>query len=282
MAMPKDYWEALDIGGIMGYVEIPKISVMLPIYHGTKEENLKKGVGHLEGSTLPIGGASRHSVLTGHTGLTEARLFSDLNGLEIGDLFYIEVLGEKLAYKVDLIKIIEPNNTDDLQRFTENDYVTLLTCTPYGVNSHRLLVRGERVEYNEAEKEAILPSKISTTDQKVIQAALITLAAMAVLVPLAILFVRRRKKTDRQVDLFVGVKNIRALHIKLPADVVFRLPNLVGSKLPAVEFSSSDTGSVVVATTTTRTATVCAAIADPVTFVTIARTSHVRLLGNEG
>ncbi|MCL2136263.1 MAG: class C sortase [Coriobacteriia bacterium] len=148
MAMPDDYRKVLDVDGVMGYIEIPKINVYLPIYHGTNEATLRRGVGHLEGSTLPIGGSNRHCVLTGHSALASARLFTDLTELQEGDVFFLYVLGHTLAYQVDQVKIVEPHNTDDLTRLNNGDYCTLLTCTPYGINSHRLLVRGVRIAYD--------------------------------------------------------------------------------------------------------------------------------------
>lgn len=136
--------------GIMGYIDIPSIDITLPIYHGTSSAVLEKGVGHLEGTSLPVGGESTHSVLTGHTGLSNARLFSDLTELEEGDVFILSIMGEKLAYEVDQIKVVEPDNLDDLYVIDGEDHCTLLTCTPYGINSHRLLVRGTRTDYEEA------------------------------------------------------------------------------------------------------------------------------------
>ena len=142
----------LDHSGIMGYLEIPCISVNLPIYHGTDAEILERGVGHLAASSIPVGGKSTHSVLTGHTGLSSAKLFTDLTEMKKGDLFFIHVLDKKLAYRVDQINVIRPENTRKLQIIDGKDYVTLLTCTPYGVNDHRLLVRGIRTEYHEKEE----------------------------------------------------------------------------------------------------------------------------------
>lgn len=136
--------------GVMGFVEIPCISVSLPIYHGTSSAILEKGVGHLKGTSLPVGGESIHTVLTGHTGLSKAKLFTDLTQLEEGDVFFLSVVGEKLAYEVDQVKVVGPNDTSDLAIVSGMDYCTLLTCTPYGVNSHRLLVRGKRTDYQEA------------------------------------------------------------------------------------------------------------------------------------
>lgn len=136
--------------GVMGMVEIPSISVNLPIYHGTSEAVLEKGVGHLQGTSLPVGGESTHTVLTGHTGLSKAKLFTDLTELEEGDVFFLHVMGEDLAYEVDQIKVVLPSELDDLKIVPGEDYCTLVTCTPYGVNSHRLLVRGTRTDYQEA------------------------------------------------------------------------------------------------------------------------------------
>lgn len=136
--------------GVMGTVEIPLINVSLPIYHGTSDAILKKGAGHLQGTSLPVGGASTHTVITGHTGLSNAKLFTDLTELGKGDIFFLEVMGEKLAYQVDQIKVVLPTEMDDLKIVPGEDYCTLLTCTPYGVNTHRLLVRGKRTDYQEA------------------------------------------------------------------------------------------------------------------------------------
>lgn len=136
--------------GVMGTVEIPLINVSLPIYHGTSDAILKKGAGHLQGTSLPVGGASTHTVITGHTGLSNAKLFTDLTELDKGDIFFLEVMGEKLAYQVDQIKVVLPTEMDDLKIVSGEDYCTLLTCTPYGVNTHRLLVRGKRTDYQEA------------------------------------------------------------------------------------------------------------------------------------
>ena len=146
-AIPTNYSEVLDINGIMGYIEIPKISVNLPIYHGTSEEVLSKGVGHIEATSVPIGGKGTHCVLTGHTGLPSAELFTRLDELKIGDYFYINVLDEVLTYKVNQILTVLPTELDSLQLEEDKDLVTLITCTPYGINTHRLLVRAERTDY---------------------------------------------------------------------------------------------------------------------------------------
>lgn len=141
------YEDILDFGGgLMGYLEIPKIDVRLPIYHGVSEEVLSRGVGHMPDTAFPIGGAGNHAVLTGHTGLPSARLFTDLTKLELGDQFHITIAGRTVSYTVDQILVVLPSETAALARVESADYCTLVTCTPYGVNSHRLLVRGVRTE----------------------------------------------------------------------------------------------------------------------------------------
>ena len=143
----ESYEELLNVNGdrIMGFIHIPQISVEIPIYHSTDDEVMRKGAGHLPGTSFPIGGDGTHSVLSSHRGLSSAKLFTDLDKLEIGDEFYIYVLDRKLAYKVDQIKIVEPENISDLKIDDEEDYITLITCTPYSLNTHRLLVRGKRI-----------------------------------------------------------------------------------------------------------------------------------------
>ncbi|HDR7915403.1 TPA: class C sortase [Bacillus wiedmannii] len=147
------YADALNLSDVMGYIEISKINIKLPIYQGTSEEVLSRGVGHLDYSSLPVGGENTHTILTGHRGLPSAKLFTDLDKLSEGDLFYIHSLDKILAYKVDQIKVVLPHEMDDLKIVENKDYITLITCTPYGVNTNRLLVRGERVEFNEKEKQ---------------------------------------------------------------------------------------------------------------------------------
>ena len=135
--------------GLMGYIDIPKINVKLPIYHGTVNDVLNKGVGHLKGSSLPVGGVGTHSILAAHRGLPSSKLFSDLDKVNIGDKFYISILDKKLVYQVDNVVIVKPSEFDLLEIDKNKDYITLVTCTPYGVNSHRLLVRGIRIEEDE-------------------------------------------------------------------------------------------------------------------------------------
>ena len=143
--------------GIMGYLEIPCISVNFPVYHGTDAKVLERGIGHLAASSMPVGGKSTHSVLTGHTGLSSAKLFTDLTEMKKGDLFYFHVLDRILAYKVDQISVVKPEDTEKLQIVKGKDYVTLVTCTPYGVNDHRLLVRGVRTKYSKKQQASIRP-----------------------------------------------------------------------------------------------------------------------------
>lgn len=150
----------VDQKGVMGYISIPKIDVRLPIYHGTSAKVLQKGVGHVEGSSFPIGGSSTHAILSAHRGLPSARLFTDLNQLQIGDMFFIYILDEVLAYQVDQIVTIEPDDTSELVLQEGQDYVTLVTCTPYAINTHRLLVRGRRVAYDQA---VVVNTKVEKT-----------------------------------------------------------------------------------------------------------------------
>ena len=146
-APPLAYAEQLTVGGVMAYVDIPKIGVYLPVQHGTNAETLEKSVGHVVGTSLPVGGESTHAVLSAHSGMASAKLFSDIDQLEKGDTFYIHVLGEVLAYEADNINTVLPTDTSLLQIEDGKDLVTLVTCTPFGINTHRLLVRGHRVPY---------------------------------------------------------------------------------------------------------------------------------------
>lgn len=158
----ENYNQTLNMGnGIMGSIEIPKISVNLPIYHGTSDEVLSAGVGHVNGSSLPIGGSSTKSILTGHRGLPSSKLFTRLDELELNDLFFISVLNETLAYKVVNIQVIEPEDVSSLEIEEGRDLVSLITCTPYGVNTHRLVVTGERTTYEKSVYEGIKKNSMS-------------------------------------------------------------------------------------------------------------------------
>ena len=158
-APPLAYDEQLAVGGVMAYVDIPKIKVYLPVQHGTGAETLEKSVGHVVGTSLPVGGSSTHAVLSAHSGMASSKLFSDIDQLAVGDTFYIHVLGEVLAYKVDTIHTVLPTDTSLLQIEDNKDLVTLVTCMPFGVNTHRLLVRGHRVLYTPEQATAAAVEK---------------------------------------------------------------------------------------------------------------------------
>ena len=146
-APPLPYVEQLTVGGVMAYVDIPKINVYLPVQHGTDADTLERAVGHVVGTSLPVGGSSTHAVLSAHSGLASSKLFSDIDQLTEGDVFYVHILGDTLAYEVDNIRTVLPTDTSLLQIEDGMDYVTLVTCTPFGVNTHRLLVRGHRIPH---------------------------------------------------------------------------------------------------------------------------------------
>ncbi|KRN51186.1 hypothetical protein IV49_GL000647 [Kandleria vitulina DSM 20405] len=150
-----DSYLNISSNGIMGTIVIPKINVEIPIYHGTGEKELQTGVGHMEGTSLPVGGTSSHCVLSAHRGLPSAKLFTDLDKMKEGDMFFLHVLDKTLAYKVDAICTVKPDETQNLSLVKGKDYVTLLTCTPYGVNTHRLLVRGIRTPYNKTQDQNV-------------------------------------------------------------------------------------------------------------------------------
>ena len=188
-----EYESLLNVSGngIIGYIEIPSISCSLPIYHGTDEAVLQIAVGHIEGSSLPVGGTGTHCVLSSHRGLPSARLFTDLDKMNTGDTFLLRVLDETLTYEVDQILIVEPHEVDALGIDPEEDYCTLVTCTPYGINSHRMLVRGHRIE-NEAEADTIRITSDAMQIEPVLVAPLV--AVPLILLLLAALLVTTRKK----------------------------------------------------------------------------------------
>jgi len=158
-APPLAYAQQLTVGGVMAYVDIPPIGVYLPVQHGTDADTLEKSVGHVVGTSLPVGGSSTHAVLSAHSGMANSKLFSDIDQLAADDMFYIHVLGEALAYKVDAINTVLPTDTSLLQIEDGKDYVTLVTCTPFGVNTHRLLVRGHRIPYTPEQATAAAAEK---------------------------------------------------------------------------------------------------------------------------
>lgn len=194
--------------GMMGYISINKIKVEIPIYHGTSEEVLNIAVGHLEGTSLPIGGKSTHSVLSAHRGLPSARLFTDLNKLELGDTFEITILDRKLTYQIDNIVVVEPNDIEKLEIIKDEDYVTLLTCTPYGLNTHRLLVRGKRVENIDDYKIYVTTEAFKINN--LIVAPIVALPIITILILIVIFKPIENKKLDEYLKnnkKFGGKKN---------------------------------------------------------------------------
>lgn len=217
LAASENYDSQLNIGGagIMGYVEIPKISVNLPIYHGTGNDSLDRGVGHLLGSSLPVGGENTHCILTGHSGLASQKMFTDLEQLEVADVFYLNVLGETLAYQVEEVNTVLPHDTSLLGIEDGRDICTLVTCTPYGVNTHRLLVRGTRIPYEEAEVlvEEVMQEKPpkSSWEQKYLQGLLLgvcTALGLAVAI-VSIIKIRRKFASPGRYATYGGERHAR-------------------------------------------------------------------------
>lgn len=195
----KKYESLLDVSGtgIMGYIEVPKIDCSLPIYHGTDEGALQIAIGHLEGSSLPVGGKSTHCVLSGHRGLPSARLFTDLDQMEEGDIFILNVLGRKLAYEVDQIRVVLPEEMSDLEVIEGKDLCTLVTCTPYGINTHRLLVRGHRTKYVEEKVEEQKEVQTKKMDTRLLIAGAAGAVILAVII-IAVVIRRRKRRRNQQ------------------------------------------------------------------------------------
>ncbi len=196
----EEYSTLLDLTGsaVMGHVEIPCLEISLPIYHGTSEQVLQRGIGHLEWSSLPVGGTGTHSVLSGHRGLPSAKLFTNLDKLVVGDYFVLRVLNEILTYEVDQILIVEPNETDSLKIVEGRDYCTLFTCTPYGINTHRLLVRGHRIENKTDVSIPYLTADAVAIEPMLVAAALFVGALMIVLI--ISMISAGSKETEKQDD----------------------------------------------------------------------------------
>ena len=197
--LTQPYDQVLDPNGegLMGSIEIPKINAKLAIYHGLSKTVLEKGVGHVEGTSLPVGGKSTHAVLAAHRGLPSAKLFTDLDQMKKGDIFILHILGKNLAYKVDQIRTVLPEETGELDIVEGEDHVTLVTCTPYGVNTHRLLVRGIRTKYAEGEirNDETISHRLAVTDPRKVLAG--GFAVLIVLILLIYLSVRDRDKKRR-------------------------------------------------------------------------------------
>ncbi len=196
----KEYNELLNVTGtgIMGYIEIPNIKISIPIYHGTSDATLQVAIGHLEWSSLPVGGKNSHCVLSGHRGLPSAKLFTDLDKLMVGDIFVMRVLDDAYTYEVDKILIVEPDETDDLVIIEGGDYCTLVTCTPYGINSHRLLVRGHRIE-NLAGAATVRVTADAMQIEPMIIAPIVAIPILLMLL-LYILFKPKKKKTKYNIE----------------------------------------------------------------------------------
>ena len=202
MVLAGNYMEVLNVNGIMGYLDIPCINVHLPVYHGTSEKVLKKGVGHIESTALPIGGEDINPILSAHTGLPSAKLFSDLVHMKEGDMFSLRVMDRTMYYKVDSIQVILPEETRDLTAVSGKDHVTLLTCTPYGINSHRLVVRGERCY-------EISSSFVMDREARTMWGIILATSCAVFLVTLIILtvmIIRNLRKSRKPVTLSRGVK----------------------------------------------------------------------------
>ena len=201
LSAAENYDDQLDIAGngIMGYIVIPKIQVNLPIYHGTDAEVLDRGVGHLLGSSLPVGGENTHTILSGHSGMASQKMFTDLEQLSPGDIFYLNVLNETLAYQVTEINTVLPYETDLLGIVPGEDLCTLVTCTPYGINTHRLLVRGSRIPYEEAavleEENTATEQAASTWEAKYLQGVLLGCAAAGGVSVVAFLVMQIKKRS---------------------------------------------------------------------------------------
>lgn len=197
----EEYARLLNINndGVLGYLKIPKIDVNLPIYHGTSTKVLEKGIGHMEASSLPIGGAGTHAILSGHRGLPSSRLFSDLNQLEKGDTFYIHILNQVFAYEVDQISVVEPSDIEQLKISDKEDYVTLVTCTPYAINTHRLLVRGTRIEYKAIEENNIHGKKKLSASDLTLIGGLITVVVIITACFFIIYKIKRHQPTKDEI-----------------------------------------------------------------------------------
>ncbi len=203
-----EYESLLDISGtgIMGYISIPTINVNLPIYHGTSEEVLQIAAGHLAESSLPVGGEGTHSIISGHRGLPSAKLFTDLDKLVVGDTFVISILNEKLTYRVDQIKVVLPEDVSELAIQSDKDYCTLVTCTPYGINTHRMLVRGHRVENEEEELVVFITADASRIPNYLV-AVVIVIPTLILMTIVYFIFTALRKRNMSTNEILEGLKD---------------------------------------------------------------------------
>lgn len=198
-SIEKEYYDTLDINGngMMGYITIEKIKVQLPIYHGTSDQVLNSAVGHVEGSSLPVGGESTHAVLSAHRGLPSAKLFTNLDKMEKGDIFTIRILDRTITYQVDQILIVLPDKVDDLYVERGEDYCTLVTCTPYGINTHRMLVRGNRIENIEEEKKVNVITEAYRIDPLIVTPAVAAFILGILLIYLIVKSSKEKKKNKK-------------------------------------------------------------------------------------
>lgn len=205
------YEDILNVAGtgIMGYLEIPRINVKLPIYHGTSESVLNVAVGHLEGTSLPVGGSGTHCVLSAHRGLPSAKLFTNLDKLTEGDTFTVTVLDRVMTYEVDQIRIVEPQEISELNTVPGEDYITLLTCTPYGINTHRLLVRGHHIESEDDEDRIIIINEAYEMDSTMLAPVV---AAPLLLILLIILLVKNRKPKKKNYQKYQSEREENKKH----------------------------------------------------------------------
>jgi sortase A len=205
-SIQQDYYSTLDVSGdgMMGYLTIEKIKVQLPIYHGTSDRVLNSAVGHIEGTSLPVGGESTHSVMSAHRGLPTAKLFTNLDKVEVGDTFTIRILDRTITYQVDQIRIVLPNEEKELEVVAGEDYCTLVTCTPYGVNTHRLLVRGTRIENVEPERVIKIVTEAYQIDPLLVTPAVAT-PMLGILLIVLIVKGRIRKKQRKQKEKGVNL-----------------------------------------------------------------------------
>ena len=205
-----EYESLLDISGtgIMGYISIPTINVNLPIYHGTSEEVLQIAAGHLAASSLPVGGEGTHSIISGHRGLPSAKLFTDLDKLVVGDTFVISILNEKLTYRVDQIKVVLPEDVSELAIQSDKDYCTLVTCTPYGINTHRMLVRGHRVENEEEELVVFITADASRIPNYLV-AVVIVIPTLILMTIVYFIFTALKKRNMSTNEILEGLKDGR-------------------------------------------------------------------------
>ena len=202
-AQYQDYLSQLNLNDVMATIKIPSINVNLPIYHGTENATLDKGIGHLFGTALPVGGESTHTVLTGHTGLGNATMFDQLTSVKVGDVFYIETAGRHLKYEVTDIRVVLPTETESLNKVDGKDLATLITCTPYGINTHRLLVTGERVPMDDDDAVAAQAAQVKGSVMKPWMIAVLASVAV-ILVIAAVIWLRSRKRTDEEPQALEG------------------------------------------------------------------------------